>query len=315
MEHPKNLIDTNTVKNWETSIAASNLKGWYKKNDTRYWPTKSLSLNKIDSVSTELFNGYGPSSPIFNSNSKIMTMGSCFALRIREWMNKKQKQTQAFFVPEGLNNSFAVRQFIEWSLTGDKSQDAYWYDENTNKEIIKWHSDEEQIVVKEKFTNYDGFIITFGLSEVWRDKITKGVFWRGVPNNIFDPDKHECIISTVEENYLNMKRIIDLIHTYCGEKPIIFTLSPVPLNATFQERSCIVSDCISKSILRIAIEMIEKEKIKNFYYWPSFEFIKWLPSHCDIKTFGSDPGVDSRHVSNWAVESIINNFSSKFFTD
>ncbi len=313
MTSKKDDIEINTVKDYKNSIAASNYRGWHTKENTNFWPNRDLMNNNIDSVSDSLFSQYGPPNPIFSNTSKIMTMGSCFAMRIREWMESFQKTSDTVFVPEGLNNSFAVRQFIDWALTGNRSSDAYWYDQDQDKNIFKWESAEEQKTVREKFINYDGFIITFGLSEVWRDKQTKGVFWRGVPNELFDPERHECVVSTVEENVQNMIQIIQLIQTHCGNKPIIFTLSPVPLNASFQNRPCIVSDCVSKSILRVAIEEIQRQEFTNLYYWPSFELVKWVPTHADVKGFGEEDGLDSRHVSNWAVSTIIKNFVKKFF--
>ena len=65
---------------------------------------------------------------MFGDNDTVVTMGSCFADRLRNWLNANGKGTSYINVPEGLNNSFAVRQYLEWALTGDRSTDAYWYD-------------------------------------------------------------------------------------------------------------------------------------------------------------------------------------------
>lgn len=307
-------ISINTVKEHKKSIAASNHRGWHKADSIQYWPTQKL-INDLNVVSKELFQSHAPSTPIFAHDASIGTMGSCFAMRIREWMKTQNKKAETIFIPEGLNNSFAVKQYIEWVLTGDRSYDAYAYDQNDKQGIFKWESKEEQADTREKFLSFDGYIITYGLSEVWRDKESKGVFWRGVPEDIFDSTKHECVSSTVKENIKNIKETIKLLQEHGPGKPIIITLSPVPLNATYLNRSCIVSDCVSKSILRVAID----ESIKNLhdvYYWPSFEFVKWLPAHSGEKTFGGQgelKTLDSRHVSEWAVDKIIENFSNYFF--
>ena len=149
--------------------------------------------------------------------------------------------------------------------------------------------------------------------KVWRDKKTKGVFWRGVPNKVFSPELHESVTSTVEENVNNMKRIADLIHQTCGEdKHIIYTLSPVPLAATFQNRPTMVSDCVSKSILRVALdEYFRKHNPKNVYYWPSFEMVRWVGPHTEIPTLFEDN--TTRHVNNSIVSIIIDNFVKAFF--
>jgi len=304
------------VLNPTESIKASNITKWHKGDRVDYWPKDMMAENNVNGVLNELFSAYGPPKPIFRPQDKVLTMGSCFALRIREWMEKNGRGTEALFIPEGLNNSFAVRQFIEWALTGNRSHDAYWYDELADG-VGKWESPEEQEQIKKHFINYNGFVITFGLAEVWKDKETGGVFWRGVPNDMFDPNKHESVVSTVEENIANIKTIVELLRKYCGNKPIIITLSPVPLNATFQERPCVVSDCVSKSILRVSIdEALRNINDKNVYYWPSFEYVKWIPSHMPIVTFGGKKGkkiTDSRHVAETAVSNIISNFAKKFF--
>jgi len=316
MVNKKKYGNISGVINPTESVIASNMRKWHKSESIDYWPTENMNQNNLDSVLDQLFYSYGPSAPIFNNNDKLLTMGSCFALRIREWMERNGKGSETVFIPEGLNNSFAVRQYIEWALTGNRSHDAYWYDE-TKDGVGKWESPTEQKQIKEEFNKHSGFVITFGLAEVWRDKETGGVFWRGVPNDVFDPKKHESVVSKVQDNIDNIKTIISLIRTHCGNKPIIITLSPVPLNATFQQRPCIVSDCVSKSILRVAVdEALRDVNDKNVYYWPSFEYVKWIPSHMPIVTFGGTQGKkikDSRHVADDAVSNIISNFSKKFF--
>ena len=125
-------------------------------------------------------------------------------------------------------------------------------------------------------------------------------------------EKHKCVSSTVQENVDNMKRIVELIKTYAGaDKTVIFTLSPVPLNATFSDRPTMVSDCVSKSILRVSLDQFFSEnKYNNIYYWPSFEMVRWVGAHTDIPTLFEDN--TTRHVNNDIVKIIIENFVAKF---
>lgn len=308
------------VINPKESVRSSNkIVGWHKSDHITYWPTKEMTNNDLDAILDELFSAYAPAEPLFSKDDQILTMGSCFALRIREWLKTKGRGTESLFIPAGLNNTFAIRQFIEWVMTGNRSHDAYWYDELKDG-VGKWEAPEDQKTIKKAFQNHAGYIITLGLSEVWRDKETNGVFWRGVPNNVFDEEKHESVVSTVPENVNNIKTIIKLLRENCGDKPIIITLSPVPLNATFQDRPCIVSDCLSKSILRVAIDQALTEvDDKNVYYWPSFEYVKWLPAHMSLTTFGGvnrkGKPQNSRHVDTDVVGNIISYFSDKFFKE
>lgn len=303
----------------ESTKAGLIYKKWHATDSVNYWPLRDMAKNNVDKVVDDLFKAYGPESPIFGPNDKLLTMGSCFAMRIREWMEKNGRGSETIFIPEGLNNSFAVRQYIDWALTGNRSSDAYWYD-TTDEGISKWESPTEQKFIKQEFDNHAGIVITLGLAEVWRDKQTEGVFWRGVPDGVFDPSKHENVMSTVNENVNNIKQIVSLIRSHCGNKPIIITLSPVPLAATFDDRPCIASDCVSKSTLRVAIdEALKDVNDPNVYYWPSFEYVKWISSHMPIVTFGGEDRhgkkQNSRHVASETVSTIISNFAKKFFND
>jgi hypothetical protein len=56
---------------------------------------------------------------VFSLGSNILTMGSCSAGHLRKRLLAKQKSTELISVPEGVNNHFALRQFIDWRLTGN----------------------------------------------------------------------------------------------------------------------------------------------------------------------------------------------------
>jgi hypothetical protein len=218
------------------------------------------------------------------------------------------RYTEFILVPSGLNNSFAVRQYLEWCLTGNRSEDAYWYD---NPEYV-WEPQEEQEKLSSVLKGTKGFVITFGLAEVWRDKQTKGVFWRGVPTKVYDKDRHECVVSSVSDNLENMKRIYKAIRENAGEdKIIVFTLSPVPLKATFLDRPAIVSDCVSKSVLRVALDEFFKLNLPNVYYWPSFEFFRWAGAHCQRATLSYHN--EARETDPQLVKIVIDNFVKRYF--
>ena len=298
-----------TAGNYKTTKRA-----WHTNNKIRFLPRTKEQFDDIETLAEQyVFAEHGPEQPIFDNTSKIVTMGSCFASELRNVLSEDNKSTDYIQVPEGLNNSFAVRQYLEWALTGDRSSDAYWYDNDPSAGAYQWEPEDEQQKLLEHFKNTDGFVITLGLAEVWKDIETNGVFWRGVPESNFDPVKHECVTSTVQENVQNLKKMYRLIRKHAGkDKTIIFTLSPVPLNATFLGRPTIVSDCVSKSILRVSLEEFFKtNNLKNCYYWPSYEMVRWVGPHLDFPTLYEDN--TPRHVKRQIVEIIIKNFITKFF--
>ena len=70
----------------------------------------------------------------------------------------------------------------------------------TTGEIEEWKPEEERAGYHDLFAEAGAFVFTFGLAEVWQDRETGGVFWRGVPDSIFDSDRHVFRLTTVEEN-------------------------------------------------------------------------------------------------------------------
>ena len=287
---------------------------WHTNDLISYFPKDKSQFDDLEKLAEEfVFTGHGPKTPTIPADGTVVTMGSCFAERLRNWLKANGKNSDYINVPEGLNNSFAVRQYLEWALTGDRSTDAYWYDNDPQAGAYKWEPEDEQKALLEHFKKTKGVVVTFGLAEVWRDRATKQVFWRGVPAKYFDPDKHECVTSTVQENVDNMKRIYDLIVQHAGaDTQVIFTLSPVPLNATFMGRPTMISDCVSKSTLRVALDQFFAQyNPATCYYWPSYEMVRWVGAHTDFPTLFEDN--TPRHVNNKVVSIIINNFVRKFF--
>lgn len=294
--------------------AKSKDKWHFKSRTIDFFPRKTSDFDDLKTMMRKfILHRLVPDSPIFGSDATLLTMGSCFAAHLRKRLLARGKQSDTISVPEGLNNSFAVRQFIEWGLTGDIGSASYWYDADEDGGVDHWTPPSEHTFYKEQFKTFDGLVITLGLAEVWRDRETGGVFWRGVPQKIYEAERHVFQISTVEENVENMRAIIQTVHSELGPKPIIFTLSPVPLIATHRtDVNCMVADSVSKSILRVAIDQVMREGHENVYYWPSFEVVRWASGHAKYAAFGDDDG-QPRHVNERHVDTIIEAFVECFF--
>ncbi|MBT6117971.1 MAG: hypothetical protein HOH66_08895 [Rhodospirillaceae bacterium] len=269
-----------------------------------------LRRNRLE---RHVLKGWLPETPPFGPDSELLTLGSCFAEELRKYLAEKRRLSRLIFVPPGLNNTFALRQFIAWSLTGEAATEAYWYDERDGGGALKWTPDQERESYGRIFRAAGGFVLTIGLAEVWEDIETGGVFWRGVPKSQFDEARHRCRVSTVEENAANLRAILSLLRTHCGDAPIVLTLSPVPLKATFGDRSCITADCVSKSILRVAIDQVMADGLPGVHYWPSFEIVKWLGCHLPRAMYGDDG--NPRHVSRDTVAMILDAFLRHYFKD
>jgi len=114
-------------------------------------------------------------------------------------------------------------------------------------------------------------IITLGLVECWYDSALKCYVNKApsVQLALREPGRYYFHRMDVENVFARLSRAIELINQ-SGEKKILVTVSPVPLEATFTGNNAIMANSYSKSVLRIVAENL-KEKFDNVDYFPSFE--------------------------------------------
>jgi hypothetical protein len=128
--------------------------------------------------------------------------------------------------------------------------------------------------VREMFINLDIFVFTLGLTETWQN-VCDGSVYPVAPGIISkNEDKHNYKFINCEYNDVlnDMHRFIMKLRGVNPHFKMILTVSPVPLAATAENRSVLLSTTLSKSILRSVAD-----KLSNTYnfvsYFPSFEII------------------------------------------
>lgn len=128
--------------------------------------------------------------------------------------------------------------------------------------------------VRRMFEQADVFIFTLGLTEAWRSRRDGTVFSAapGVVGGAFHPDLHEFVNFSLEETYAALRAFLGKFHTVNPSAKVLLTVSPVPLMATYEDRSVLLSNTYSKSVLRIAAEMAIRDH-DWVDYFPSYEII------------------------------------------
>lgn len=254
---------------------------WFRGEHTNYNPTEARMI-PADAVKKNILHGWAPEAPVITPETQITAFGSCFAANISNWLskrnfrvlNKDESAKSAYVVTcgEGMVNSFVIRQQFEWAWEGKVFDQPLWHGYKTEE---YGYDPAIQAETKRIFDETDFFILTFGLSEVWYDEPTGNVFWRTIPKDAYDPERHKFRVSSVEENKENLKAIYALIRKHRPDAQILFTLSPIPLIATFRDNSCLTSNSVSKAVLRVAIDETVRELGPEGYlhYWPSYELI------------------------------------------
>jgi hypothetical protein len=253
---------------------------WFRGEHTNFNPDMA-QIFAHDAATKWVTQGWEPRERIITPQTKITAFGSCFAANISNWLAARKydvltrdQESNAYVVKcgEGMVNSFVIRQQFEWAFEGTRFEEELWHG---YKAESYGYDEEVRRQTRAIFDKTDVFVLTFGLSEVWYDEVSGGVFWRSIPEDVYDPSRHKFRVTSVQENADNIRAIYALIRKHRPDAKIIVTLSPVPLIATFRPVSCISANSVSKSILRVAIDEVMRELGPEgvIHYWPSYELV------------------------------------------
>lgn len=282
---------------------------WYRGSTINYIPTK-MNFAEEDAAERYVLKGWLPPAPLIDKTSVVTAFGSCFAQNISDWLlregynvlgKKLNLQSHIIRFGDGIVNTFSIREQLEWAFENKSLVDGLWFGEH--KEIVT-PDDSVRQTTADLLRQTSTLIITLGLSEIWYDKQSGRAFWRAIPASMFDEEHHGFRLTTVEENRENLRAICDLVKKHVPDCNVIFTLSPIPLMATFRPVSCITANSVSKAILRVALDELMQRNIENVYYFPSYELVKEVFADPYLK--------DNRHVKPELIEMIMKIFGRNY---
>ncbi|MBV8370893.1 MAG: GSCFA domain-containing protein [Candidatus Eremiobacteraeota bacterium] len=287
---------------------------WFRGQHCNFNPTKA-DLLEPGALERHVTQGWLPETPFITRAHGITAFGSCFAENItrhlgdrayRVLTDQRHADVNGSYVircAEGIVNTFAVRQQFEWALNGAHFNEELWFD---SKGVLAPYNERVRHETAGIFTQTDVFIITAGLAEVWYSTLTGEVFWRAVPADQFDPARHGFRLSSVAENLENLTAIRALIRAHRPEAAIVFTLSPIPLHATFRPISCITANAVSKATLRVALDELMRAHgdDQRLFYFPAYEI---------VRDAFADPFVDdNRHVKPHILDAVAQTFERAY---
>lgn len=263
-------------------------------------------------ASNFILKGWLPDSPFISHDTKITAFGSCFAEHISHHLAKmgfkttKERDSSIYVssMGEGLVNVHSILQQFRWALDNWQPPTNLWHGYNAEEYDI---NEEIRIKTRSIFLDTDVFILTFGLSEIWYDEITQGVFWRAVPMQHYDEKRHKFRICTFTETKQCLRETLRLIKHYIPKAKIVLTVSPIPLITTFRPVSCISANSVSKALIRAALDEVlreYKQDQQDIYYFPAFEII----NECFPNRFVED----GRHLQTMVVPAIMQLFEATF---
>lgn len=271
-----------------------------------------------------------PKFAIARSDS-VATAGSCFAQHIARTLgqsgfNYYVSETAGEDIPEAdakarnygvfsarYGNMYTVRQFAQLFDRIDgrfqpvdrawRRKDGKLVDPFRPQIEPAGFSDEAELLasreahfesVRTLFSNSDVVVFTLGLTEGWRSKMDGAVFplAPGVAGGQMDPDRYEFVNFSYEEIVDDLHRVIGHLSLRRPGCRVLFTVSPVPLIATFEPKHALVATTYSKSVLRAAADAVARA-YAHVDYFPSYEIITGSYNHgtyydTDLRTVTED---------------------------
>lgn len=164
--------------------------------------------------------------------------------------------------------------------------------------------------VRAVFENAKLLVVTLGLTEGWVN-VTDGAAYPICPGcgfGTFDPAKYAFKNFTLDEVVADLSYFFTELRRRNPGINVILTVSPIPLIATYEQRHVVNSTVLSKSVLRVACDVI----------CAKFDFIEYFSSY-EIVNFGRDMSSyftgDLRTVADSGIDHVMRVFFRRYCGD
>ncbi len=246
-----------------------------------------------------------PRERFIQPGSRFFTLGSCFAREIAIRLQQRSFQVNYLEVVEHINSTFANRSMVDWAFEECTGQTKDRLDELFSALRVTPSG------LRAAWSSTDIFIYTLGVAPAFFDR-ESGEFV--MPSHSMLASQafaqlYDFRTSSVQQNLDNLFHIEQRIRSVNPRMRFVVTVSPVPLRTSFEFKSALQADCISKSILRVVAHEFVSQRA-GAVYWPSFEVVRWIGGHV-----GPFYGVDDDsplHVGDEVVQAITDLFIEFF---
>jgi hypothetical protein len=250
--------------------------------------------------------------------TKVATIGSCFASELARMMDAVG--IRGGMHPGGLFYSTAtIRQELERIAGGwpERAAEPFWdvgggwvdpfrdYGvRHPDQTALVTGRAEADVAADALFRGAGVVVVTLGLIETWRSRISGGTY-RQIPHPaVFPTLKPEFHRLTVAEMLDDLERIHRVVRGVLGAE-LVVTTSPVPLHSTFTALDVRVANVESKSRIRAAVsEFVDRHP--DVHYFHSYEMVVTAERQSDYFR------EDGRHVEERAVRYIVSEFLRLF---
>lgn len=276
----------------------------------RPWPTRKAAFADLPGViRRSLLRGL-PGDDFVTDRSVFMTMGSCFAANLGKRLRAAGHRVHFEEIGEEVNSTFANRHLLDWVERGAHGGPTEVMEQVYGPSIRQR--------LRQAMAATDVFVLTVGVAPCFFHRQTGEFMFSTMASNTASDRIAEVSAmrtTTVEENAENIRWLIEAVRRIAGRPvKVVLTVSPVPLSGTTEFGSAVIADCISKSTLRLACQEVLNGRPEGVFYWPSFEIVRWLGPHIGSAhpdVYGASDG-NTRHVSEWLVDIIVDQFLEHF---
>jgi hypothetical protein len=265
--------------------------------------------------------------PFITRQTKIVTIGSCFAEELNKWLNANGYTVAPqvwgqVYTPQ--NIAQIVRYAFEpetwqpeepfWVMSG-KYHDPYLKglktglpaylgdSEGDARQALAAHYEQSAQVLGEA----ELVVWTLGLTELWRNSRDHAAYFRVPYPDVYNPARHEFYALTYEDVRQHLDDAITRLGRHNPRAKILLSVSPVPLHVSFRDHlGPYVATQYSKSVLHAAA-LATVERHTGVYYMPSYEITRINPL-VNYKR-------DGRHINPECVDSIMTAFKTLYVRD
>lgn len=261
-------------------------------------------------------------------NSKIFTVGSCFARNVeealvQEGINVLSKDINVPYEVKanrktGIMNKYnpgSLYHELEWALGRSNFNEEYlieidgkYFDLNLKpgelpqdlKVALGFRSEINRYF--NQIRDSDIVILTLGMTECWYDS-KYDVILNQVPHPKVIrefPDRFKFVVLELNDVVDYLTKSIDLLLSV-NVKSVFLTTSPVSLARTFKNEDIITANCSSKSTLRVACDILTTRYEGFVNYFPSYETVIYNNSNISWEN-------DLAHASDYIVTRIVKKF-------
>ena len=271
------------------------------------YPTKAeLDEDLRACIRAKILSPFDDGDRFLRPSTRIFTIGSCFATNIARALGALGYDARLLNLGETINSTFANRYLLDW-ITGQPMPPTL---AERIESLVATISCREKLV--QDLAGSEVCIFTLGVAPCFFDSAT-GAFVMPRPsalNTRVLAGQYLFRTTTVAENGANVLQMIRAVRCLNPSMRICLTVSPVPLVVSFEQKSPVQADCLSKSTLRVAVNEVLQVCGPGVFYWPSFEIVRWLGGHID-PVFGVDDG-NSHHVAEKYLDMIMELFVQTF---